>query len=100
MEERKGYISQTTGRRRWRAPDVIRGFRWDREGVHLPVGFIIAGLLWAGMTHYAYITFAFFLAYEISEGWRIRDGAFRDLGAAMVGFLIVTAIVFGMKVFG
>ena len=55
MEERKGYISQTTGRRRWRAPDVIRGFRWDREGVHLPVGFIIAGLLWAGMTHYAYI---------------------------------------------
>ena len=95
-----GYISETTQQRRWRAPDVIRNFRWDREGVHFPVGVIIAALTYAGQFHAAWMVLTFFLAYEISEGWRIRDGAFRDIGAAFIAFLVaygVALALWGLK---
>ena len=35
-----------------------------------------------------------FLAYEITEGWRIKDWAYRDIGGFMIG--MTAAFIGGM----
>lgn len=89
----KGYVSETTGQLRYAAP---RGFRWDREGIHAPVGAAVAGLLWRRYRDEAFVALVLFLAYEISEGYRIKDGAFRDIGAAAFGYGAVVGARVGL----
>ena len=81
----------------WRR-DPVRAFRWGREGQHFALGIMLALISALGMyfdaVHIAYGIAASakilvaFLTYEISEGWRIRDQAYRDIGPAFVGYLV------------
>ena len=47
---------------------------------------------------YWFVVGAYFLAYEITEGWRIRDWAYRDIGGYMIGFTIVAGAVLPLLV--
>ena len=65
-----------------------------REGQHILVGMVNALLLLFGAATLgtsvaitgAAVLFAGFLAYEITEGWRIRDWAYRDIGGFLTGW--------------
>ena len=82
--------------------DPVRKPKWDREFIHgflgLLVGlFALVGMLWGTSTMFwgsiatgAVITFLF-LAYEITEGLRINDWAYRDIGGYLTGYTIATA---------
>ena len=82
----------------WRLDPVRRPSFW-REGQHAILGVFI-GLLpflvhsWglsagfeATLVAQVLVTLLF-LAYEITEGWRIRDFAYRDIGGYLGGFVV------------
>ncbi len=82
----------------WRL-DPVRKPSLMREGIHALLGAVVAALPFldalAGvdlaqlLTAQALITILF-LAYEITEGWRIRDWCYRDVGGFLMGFVAVT----------
>ena len=86
----------------WRLDPVAHN-RWSfwREGVHFLVGLVTTGT-WPGayllgvdellLSTAIVVTAVLFLAYEISEGWRIRDWAYRDIGGFMAGHVFGTFI--------
>ncbi len=69
--------------------DPVRKLRWDREGIHALVGLFAAVLLSyadnPALIAGSVMFFVGFLAYEITEGWRIKDWAYRDIGGYLVG---------------
>ena len=94
----------------WRR-DPVRKFAWGREGQHFALGLLLAIVSASGIIfeelHIAYglaigaqVKIGF-IVYEISEGWRIRDQAYRDIGPAFVGYLVGGIIVIaGLVVYG
>ena len=76
---------------------LSRRQRGGGRGQHAVLGGVV-GLLFPLATYYRDIAFpaislasvftVLFLAYEITEGWRIRDWAYRDIGGYMTGLLI------------
>ena len=86
----------------WRL-DPVPHKRWAfwREGIHFIFGIgvglwllagIIAGVPLLPLVGLQAIVTVLFLAYEITEGWRIRDWAYRDIGGYMAGYFVaVTA---------
>lgn len=80
-----------------RRRNPLREFRWDRQGIHLamglPVGlsFLLCQLLgndWAIPIAIAQaVVMVGFLAYEITEGWRIKDQAYVDIGGYLGGYM-------------
>ena len=80
----------------WRL-DPVKKATWWREGQHAVLGSVV-GLLFLLAAYDRDIAFpaislasvftVLFLAYEITEGWRIRDWAYRDIGGYMTGLLI------------
>lgn len=94
------YVSPYTGQVRRRA---WKRFVWDRQGSHGVLGLIV-GLSFA-LTPWVplaliicaqVLAFARFATYELSEGWRIKDQAYVDLGGEMAGWLIGTGIAFAV----
>ena len=83
------------------------GFQWRkepvrtpgvmREGIHAIVGLFNAALL-AFNPVAAVILFVGFLAYEITEGLRIRDWAYRDIGGHLVGFAVGSTVLVGLLI--
>ena len=76
-----------------RTPGVMR------EGIHAFVGLFNAALL-AFNPVAAAILFVGFLAYEITEGQRIRDWAYRDIGGHLVGFAVGSIVFIGLHMLG
>ena len=85
----------------WRK-EPVRILKWDREGIHGILGLIVGALFplaaivpeiphWYSVGTVALVTFLF-LTYEITEGLRIRDWAYRDIGFFVVGLLVSTFI--------
>ena len=81
----------------WRL-DPVRRPKWDREGIHAIAGMFTAGLLALGIVSGAVIFFIGFLAYEITEGWRIRDWAYRDIGGYLIGLAIGLSVMAAFEV--
>ncbi len=90
---------------RWRAMPA-RQIRWDREGIHGAVGLVFGvlfalalltgdGFLLASAAVGQAIVLTLFLAYELSEGDRIRDFAYRDIGGYVVGWSAPVVPAFG-----
>ena len=80
----------------WRK-DPVRRWAWQREGMHAVVGalagLLIVAALFGQLPHglalgAVGIMFTGFLAYEITEGLRIRDWAYRDVGGWLTGFSV------------
>ena len=81
--------------KRWRL-EPARKMTWDREGIHAAFG-LMMGVLLALALHSGKgietalsvnaIAFVLFLSYEITEGLRLKDWAYRDIGGAMAGWL-------------
>lgn len=84
------YISPAT--RQWRK-EPARGCHPMREGIHFLVGLLNAFLILSPgpFEIAAVLVFLGFLAYEITEGLRIRDWAYRDIGGHLIGLAIGTA---------
>ena len=91
----------------WRKPPA-RKMRWDREGIHFVLGLFVGAILVAGRRGVVPLPFAItvvavwaflFVVYEISEGWRIKDMAYRDVGAALSGFLVSAGSDVGSEYF-
>ena len=93
------YISDATGQ--WRK-EPAREPELMREGIHAALGgflgiWLALGLAlggWLGTLSIVVVAVSMFLfvVYEVSEGWRIRDNAYRDVGGALTGFLAGAAI--------
>ena len=62
-----------------------------REGIHALLGGGIGWVYFLGEPIMAVLLFIGFLAYEITEGLRIKDWAYRDIGGALIGLAAVTA---------
>ena len=69
-----------------------------REGIHAVMGAGLAALIVLALHRGELVQLAMevnavalvlFLAYEITEGWRIKDWAYRDIGGAFAGWLTV-----------
>ena len=85
----------------WRR-EPARKMSLDREGVHGAFGFLMGTLMalslatdtliW-GILGVQAITLVLFLSYEITEGLRIRDWAYRDIGGYLIGWLVPVVIV-------
>ena len=80
---------------------------WLREGQHAVVGGLTGALpyaayWWGDLPLLAAALVAqvlgvgLFLAYEVTEGWRIRDWAYRDIGGFMAGMVAVTVCGLGV----
>ena len=81
--------------KRWRL-EPARKMSWDREGIHAAFGLLLGCLLALALhtgigvetvLRITAISVVLFLAYEITEGLRLRDWAYRDIGGFMVGWL-------------
>ena len=77
------YWSETNGEYRKRPAK----FRWDRAGIHFPVG-IVLGLLGGeeGGWQFDICATGLFLAYEIRESDAIRDRAYPDIAGYLFGY--------------
>ena len=82
----------------WRK-EPVRTPGFMREGIHAFVGLFNAALL-AFNPVAAAILFVGFLAYEITEGQRIRDWAYRDIGGHLVGFAVGSIVFIGLHMLG
>jgi len=80
----------------WRKDPVSR-WTWQREGMHAVVGALSGLLIVAALFGHlpqglalgvVGLMLAGFLAYEITEGLRIRDWAYRDVGGWLAGFSV------------
>ena len=80
----------------WRKEPVRTPGIW-REGMHTFVGLFNAALL-AFNPVAAAIVFVGFLAYEITEGLRIRDWAYRDIGGHLIGFAVGSTILVCLQI--
>ena len=92
--------------------EPVRKPKWDREGIHALLGFIVAMwplaalvwgtdmLLWSALAMQP-VALLLFLAYEITEGWRINDWSYRDIGGYMIGWIpgIMTFLTVGILIF-
>lgn len=69
------------------------GERW-RAIIHLPLGALTA---WAGTVQwvFAIVLLVSFLAYELTEDWRIKDNAYIDIRGYIAGFI---ATIIGLEV--
>lgn len=67
---------------------------WYRAIIHLPLGALTA---WAGAEHpvFAIVLLVSFLAYELTEDWRIKDNAYIDIRGYIAGFI---ATIIGLEV--
>ena len=85
----------------WRK-EPVRKQKWDREGVHAGLGLLL-GILpfvanqWVSeLTIIALVasvmTLVLFISYEITEGWRVRDWGYRDIGGAAIGYFVATCV--------
>lgn len=70
---------------KWRYP-VMRGFHWDRQGIHVVMGLVVPFLVIGSFIPAAIIT-AVFVAYEIVEANIIGDDAYIDIGAYLGGLM-------------
>ena len=86
-------------RKEWRK-DPPRGIQIMREGIHFILGAlfvsflglaILNGLAAFGITIFVSLVVGFFI-YEVVEGWRIRDNAFRDIAGFLGGTFLSAAI--------
>ena len=59
----------------------------NRAGLHVPVGVLMAWLLRQEQV-LGTIFALYFLVYELSEDWRIRDKAYKDLCGALIGLAL------------
>jgi hypothetical protein len=91
------YIEGHGHRIRWRK-EPERGWSITREGMHMGIGAVVGALLVltlfgvplpAVLAVQALVT-VLFLAYEITEGIRILDMAYRDIGGYLTGFLVAS----------
>ena len=82
----------------WRK-DPVRTPSIMREGLHALVGLFSAALL-AFNPVAAVILFVGFLAYEITEGLRIRDWAYRDIGGYLYGFSVGSVVLICLHMLG
>ena len=78
----------------WRK-DPVGLWAWKREGIHAVLGALSGLLIVAALFGQlpqglalgtVGIMLAGFLAYEVTEGLRIRDWAYRDVGGWLAGF--------------
>ena len=93
------YISEKT--KQWRR-EPPRGISLMREGIHAGFGLLMGVLGVIGLFHgwpllvfalsVTFMVIILFLAYEITEGWRIKDWAYRDIGGFLMAYVPVTAI--------
>ena len=85
----------------WRK-EPVRKQKWDREGIHAGLGLLL-GILpfvanqWVSeLTVIALVasvmTIVLFMVYEITEGWRIRDWGYRDIGSLTIGYFVATCV--------
>ena len=94
------FVSPYTGRRRRKA---WKTWVWDRQGTHAGFGGVIgltwlvpllAGNIWlilaliASVAVFQTIATVVFLTYEITEGWRIQDQAYVDIGGFLLGYCL------------
>lgn len=74
---------------KWRYP-VMRGFHWDRQGIHIALGLLAGYLGLSGVdgaiTMLAIVT-AGFVVYEWVEAEIIGDDAYIDIGAYVAGLM-------------
>ena len=89
----------------WRLPKPSAN--WQREGQHAclaalvgacpAIAYIFGNLELLILTLVGQVMVGIlFLAYEITEGWRLRDFAYRDVGGYLAGS--VAALVIGLGV--
>ena len=91
------YVEGEGHRIRWRK-EPERSWSMTREGMHMGVGAIVGVLLmltqfgipWSAVLGVQAIATLLFLAYEITEGIRILDMAYRDIGGYLTGFLVTS----------
>lgn len=76
----------------WRL-EPVRKPNIMREGMHIGVGAFNALLMAESPVHGVAFASGFAL-YEITEGLRLRDWAYRDLGGHLVGFAIVSTAIY------
>ena len=85
----------------WRK-EPVRKQKWDREGIHAGLGLLL-GILpfvanqWVSeLTVIALVasvmTIVLFMVYEITEGWRVRDWGYRDIGGAAIGYFVANCV--------
>lgn len=71
---------------------------WDRQGIHALLGALVAAMLfWGGDYRFAVASgslTALFIAYEVAEGWRIKDWAWVDIAGYIKGFAPVSVAAF------
>ena len=82
----------------WRKEPVRAPGVW-REGMHAFVGLFNAALLVFNPVA-AVILFIGFLVYEITEGLRIRDWAYRDIGGHLFGFAAGSVVLICLHLLG
>ena len=93
------YIDEKT--RHWRR-EPPRKPSLMREIIHIVPGAFTGALLWVGSPEFiaaAVILLIGFLAYEITEGFRIKDLAYRDIHGFLFGFGAVMLAKLGLVVF-
>jgi len=68
----------------------------SRGALHSPLG---ALTVYAGGIHwvYAIVLLVSFLAYEVTEDWRIRDHAYLDIAGYIAGFV---GVLLGANIIG
>ena len=82
----------------WRK-EPVRQPELMREGVHGAFGAFNALLVLVNPV-LAAMLFSGFIVYEVIEGLRLKDHAYRDVGGALVGVGVVGAVLGVLKLFG
>ena len=69
----------------------IKEDKMKRLLVHLPVGLVNVLALWVSVPLGLSFTVGFLL-YEVDEDWKIKNGAYRDVGGWLYGMALGTLV--------
>jgi len=69
-----------------------------RALMHIPVGLFNVFLAYVGWI-YGLIFFGGFMVYEVTEDWRLKDGAYLDIYGYLIGFGVAATAIFILSLY-
>ena len=91
--------------------EPVRKLAWGREGMHFILGLVVAGMVSISylfgsrdlVYHMVYLVqplmMVLFICYEVTEGLRINDWAYRDIGGYMGGWIVGMGVYLVVSIF-
>ena len=73
--------------------------RWTTV-IHFLCGLLVGLAGWFGLDMLAILGFMGFIIYELTEDWKIDDGAWKEICEFMAGFFLITALAIGFSLLG